>query len=385
MEQKPAQLLARLLEQPGRVVGRDELVNLLWPGEQHGDFDQRLNKAIHKVRCGLGDDPANPRFVQTLSRNGYRFIADVEFASWNGCSSAERSAAEQALENICFQQPLDAGLAQAESPCPEPVVVPAGLCNSSSDKKVLAATGLSSNGRTAVRSAIVASFLLVLLFITVRFFGSPHIAVSSAHTRDPQMKAFVIGQNGALDPNEEGFKLHAIGHYATEAMRNPAQPGWNRFRIISTDQATYYHPLSPGEKKSALSHDWNLTCICALEEGSLSTNIDYGPGLRRFDIELLREGDKYYVALTKAISPDLIWEQKIEFAGVGDIDHPHTYELRFDHLAETATLWIDGRQIAAGYRGHTQFLDDRGLEFGTYNYANSNGVGIFRNVRFEVH
>jgi DNA-binding winged helix-turn-helix (wHTH) protein/tetratricopeptide (TPR) repeat protein len=84
MEPKPAQLLARLLEQPGKVVGRDELVNLLWPGERHGDFDQRLNKAIHKLRCVLGDDPANPRFVQTLSRYGYRFIADAEFVSRNG-------------------------------------------------------------------------------------------------------------------------------------------------------------------------------------------------------------------------------------------------------------------------------------------------------------
>ncbi len=88
IEQKPAQILARLLEEPGQVVGRDELVNLLWPGEQHGDFDQRLNKAIYKVRCSLGDDPANPRFVQTLSCNGYRFIADVEFVSRNGRSAS---------------------------------------------------------------------------------------------------------------------------------------------------------------------------------------------------------------------------------------------------------------------------------------------------------
>ncbi len=86
IEQKPAQLLARLLEEPGQAIGRDELVNLLWPGEQHGDFDQRLNKAVHKLRCSLGDDPADPRFVQTLSRYGYRFIADVEFVSRNGRS-----------------------------------------------------------------------------------------------------------------------------------------------------------------------------------------------------------------------------------------------------------------------------------------------------------
>jgi hypothetical protein len=108
------------------------------------------------------------------------------------------------------------------------------------------------------------------------------------------------------------------------------------------------------------------------------------PGLRRFDIELLREGDKDYVALTKTISPELTWEQKIESAGVGDIDHhPRTYELRFDHSTQTTTLWIDGRQMASGYRGHTQFVQDRDLSFWAANYANSTGVGIFRSVRFE--
>jgi TolB-like protein/tetratricopeptide (TPR) repeat protein len=56
-------------------------------GGTHGDFDQRLNKAVHKLRCTLGDDPANPRYIQTLSRNGYRFIASVEFINRNGSSS----------------------------------------------------------------------------------------------------------------------------------------------------------------------------------------------------------------------------------------------------------------------------------------------------------
>jgi DNA-binding winged helix-turn-helix (wHTH) protein/tetratricopeptide (TPR) repeat protein len=88
LEQKPAQLLARLLEEPGQAVGREELVKLLWPGERHGDFDHRLNKAIHKLRSGLGDDPGDPRFVQTLSGYGYRFIGEVKFERRNGLSAA---------------------------------------------------------------------------------------------------------------------------------------------------------------------------------------------------------------------------------------------------------------------------------------------------------
>lgn len=92
LEHKPARILACLLEAPGEIIGRDELVKCLWPDETHGDFDKRLNKAIHKVRCTLGDDPANPRFIQTLSGSGYRFIADVEFEVRKGSSAQALSA-----------------------------------------------------------------------------------------------------------------------------------------------------------------------------------------------------------------------------------------------------------------------------------------------------
>jgi TolB-like protein/DNA-binding winged helix-turn-helix (wHTH) protein/Tfp pilus assembly protein PilF len=123
MEQKPARLLARLLEQPGEVVTRDELVSLLWPGEQHGEFDQRLNKAVHKVRCALGDNPADPRFIETLSRYGHRFIADVEFAGRNGRSVPE-SATIDAKQNevLPLIPPVEAVATGEEAPEPRSAV-----------------------------------------------------------------------------------------------------------------------------------------------------------------------------------------------------------------------------------------------------------------------
>lgn len=63
--------------------------------------------------------------------------------------------------------------------------------------------------------------------------------------------------------------------------------------------------------------------------------------------------------MTKQISPDLEFEQKIEFPGVADLDHTHTYELRYDHLVHTASLWIDGHLMASGYHGHHQFQENR--------------------------
>jgi len=70
-------LLEILLEHPGEVVTREELRSRVWPDESFGDFDQALNIAIGKLRSALGDSAENPRFIETLPKRGYRFIADV--------------------------------------------------------------------------------------------------------------------------------------------------------------------------------------------------------------------------------------------------------------------------------------------------------------------
>ena len=74
---QPFQVLAILLEQPGEVVTRDELQKRLWP-DTFVDVDHNLNTAINKIREVLGDSAESPRFVETLPRRGYRFIAPVE-------------------------------------------------------------------------------------------------------------------------------------------------------------------------------------------------------------------------------------------------------------------------------------------------------------------
>src|SRR5262249_48082283 len=80
LQEKPFQVLAALLERPGELVTREELQEKLWPGETV-DFDSGLNKAVKKIREALDDSADNPRFVQTLPRRGYRFIAPVERAA----------------------------------------------------------------------------------------------------------------------------------------------------------------------------------------------------------------------------------------------------------------------------------------------------------------
>jgi TolB-like protein/DNA-binding winged helix-turn-helix (wHTH) protein/Flp pilus assembly protein TadD len=76
LQEQPFQVLAMLLEKPGEVVTREELRSRLWPSTVV-DFDHGLNKAISKIREVLGDSVEKPRFVETVARRGYRFLADV--------------------------------------------------------------------------------------------------------------------------------------------------------------------------------------------------------------------------------------------------------------------------------------------------------------------
>src|SRR5499425_1792115 len=74
---QPFQVLAILLEHAGKLVTREQLQKQLWPSETFVDFDRGLNAAINRVREALGDSAENPRFVETLPRRGYRFIAPL--------------------------------------------------------------------------------------------------------------------------------------------------------------------------------------------------------------------------------------------------------------------------------------------------------------------
>jgi len=80
LQTQPFQVLAMLLEHPGEVVSREELQKRLWPADTFVDFDHGLNKAVNKIRKALADSADSPRFVETVSRRGYRFLAEVRAA-----------------------------------------------------------------------------------------------------------------------------------------------------------------------------------------------------------------------------------------------------------------------------------------------------------------
>ncbi|MFZ0317518.1 MAG: winged helix-turn-helix domain-containing protein [Candidatus Sulfotelmatobacter sp.] len=78
LQEQPFQVLALLLERAGNVVTREEIRQKLWPADTFVDFDHSLNTAVNKLRETLGDSASSPRYIETLARRGYRFIAPVQ-------------------------------------------------------------------------------------------------------------------------------------------------------------------------------------------------------------------------------------------------------------------------------------------------------------------
>jgi TolB-like protein/DNA-binding winged helix-turn-helix (wHTH) protein len=81
LQDQPFQILKTLLDCPGQLVTREELIKRLWPSDTFVDFDQSLNKAVARLREALGDSAEHPRFIETFPRRGYRFIAPLDLGT----------------------------------------------------------------------------------------------------------------------------------------------------------------------------------------------------------------------------------------------------------------------------------------------------------------
>ncbi len=89
LQGQPFDILLMLLARPGQLVSRTEIRERLWPDGTFVDFDHSLNTAVNKIRDVLGDSAASPRFIETLARRGYRFIAPVEVDSADSAPNQE--------------------------------------------------------------------------------------------------------------------------------------------------------------------------------------------------------------------------------------------------------------------------------------------------------
>src|SRR6202049_4528819 len=100
LQKQPFQVLVMLLEHAGEVVTREELQKNLWPADTFVDFDHGLNKTINKIRESLGDSAENPRFVETIARRGYRFLASVDWGVQGAAAVPSISEAGRSGSNL---------------------------------------------------------------------------------------------------------------------------------------------------------------------------------------------------------------------------------------------------------------------------------------------
>jgi DNA-binding winged helix-turn-helix (wHTH) protein len=332
--------LLALVEAGGRLVEKEDLMARVWPDSYVGEGS--LTRNISVFRRSLGKD-----LIQTVPRRGYRI----------GLPVVSTDAGSGATTRPQLETPTIADRAITVQPAPwwKP-------------------------------SAIFGSALaaVVVIVFAVAHFLDYRTAKADTSSMNP-IRSILIEKSGGLDPLTEGFTLHRPDGDYPHVIYNREANGWDRWRLVTDDQNYYTRPLSTAEKDFALQKDWKLTCVCALESGAGEADIDFAGKGPRFDIQLLQEGKRYFVGLTKQISPTIEVDDKIEFPGVADVAHPHTYELRYDHLSKTASLWIDGKEMASGYRGHYQFQEDRGLLFGVALYGNvQKSSAVFQQVRFEA-
>lgn len=112
VQPQPLKVLEALLEHPGTLVTREELRSRIWPSESFGDFDQAVNVAVAKLRSALGDSADNPRFIETLSKRGYRFIAAVSLVG----AEVQTRTTESASAGVLPVEPQLAGVGVVVQP-----------------------------------------------------------------------------------------------------------------------------------------------------------------------------------------------------------------------------------------------------------------------------
>src|ERR1700756_1350788 len=110
---QPFQVLLMLLERPGALLTREEIARRLWPQDTFVDYEHGVNSAVNRIREAIGDTAANPRFIETLARRGYRFVAPVEQILPNGFGPAP-SNGPAAVPVPAPADPAESDLAQPD-------------------------------------------------------------------------------------------------------------------------------------------------------------------------------------------------------------------------------------------------------------------------------
>jgi len=235
---QPLEILALLLERPAEVVLREELRARLWPEDTFVDFEHSLNAAVNKLREALGDDANSPRFIETVPRRGYRFIAPIAgalLASAPDATNQDVPTANQEAIDLTAEKPA------ADVPAP---------------------AGTRTQWRR-VWLALLACASLVALFVGFNGGGLRRRFWGSAHRGAIRSLAVLPLENLSRDPEQEYFADGMAEALTTELAQISA------LRVISHTSVVQYK----GTKKSLPQIAQELS-VDAVVEGAVQRSGD---------------------------------------------------------------------------------------------------------------
>jgi len=238
LQEQPFRILTFLVERPGNIISREELCARLWPEGTFVEFDGSLNTALMKLRAVLNDDPENPRFVETVPKKGYRFIAPVHFLEpMPATAIAEAEKEPAAVPQSTAEIPLSTDIRISTFPADLPksqrraLVALIALAVATvlaaavvwrywpvSDPQVLKVTQLTHTGRLAPGSQIVSDG--ARLYFVSRENGQWTLMTTSVHGGSVEKLPSPFENSMLFDLSPDRTQL-LIGPFAPEGDQIP--------------------------------------------------------------------------------------------------------------------------------------------------------------------
>ena len=222
LQEQPFRILSLLLEHPGQIVTREDLRRQLWPEGTYVDFDGSLNAALKRLRAALDDDADNPRFIETVPKRGYRFIAPVALQENSTLVESEIAAPRSPV--------------QATATLPVPIPIPSP--RPPSGRWLLALSG----------AALLAGFALFLVLRTRHTPPKNPTAQSTVDLASLRRSVAVLGFQNASGRPEDAWLSTAL----SEMLRTELGAG-GKLRVVPGENVAQFRIDSPWSETDSLS------------------------------------------------------------------------------------------------------------------------------------
>jgi DNA-binding winged helix-turn-helix (wHTH) protein/tetratricopeptide (TPR) repeat protein len=280
IQDQPFRVLIILLERPGEIVSREELRQKLWPEGTFVDFDGSLNVILKKLRTAIDDDSDNPRFIETVPRRGYRFIAPV------ACSSEAKVSASDGGPSALPAMPIP--LAPGYSGSAKPLPTSARTSCEESRQSSLESESHRAQSRILI---VVFSGIFLLAALSAAWFLWPRKAgdrhgLSSNVTSVPVRRSVaVLGFHSLSGKADDAWLAPALGE-----MLSTELAGGERLRLVSGEEVAHLRLTSPWSQTDTLDRGSTSRIGTALNSDLLLlgsyTSIGGQRGHLRVDVRL---------------------------------------------------------------------------------------------------